>query len=157
MVNVTETLIYIRIKGHQAECWAPAGAVKVSEDIYRVSSIVGDETLEFAVGELVRCEQKCFPDGSEAIAAVAPAAAESWGGSRAAASLLARAQRRPDQAVALRRRRLRRPPLARRSAQQHAGGDVLPHRAGGRLGRARPRRHGEPPCLRRDGAPGRRL
>ena len=41
MVASAETLIYIRVKDRQPECWAPAGG--------------------------------CFPDGSEAMVAVAPA------------------------------------------------------------------------------------
>ncbi|MEK7284034.1 MAG: hypothetical protein AAB249_09500 [Acidobacteriota bacterium] len=68
-----ETLIYIRIKGQQPECWAPAGAVRMSGNICRVVSIVGKEDLEFRVGDLVRCEDRCFPDGSEATVAVAAA------------------------------------------------------------------------------------
>lgn len=68
-----ETLIYIRIKGKQPECWAPAGAVRMSGNICRVVSIVGKEELEFRVGDLVRCEDRCFPDGSEATVAVAAA------------------------------------------------------------------------------------
>jgi hypothetical protein len=73
MVASTETLIYIRVKGQQPECWAPAGGVRISDNIYRVSSIVGNDTLEFGIGDLVRCENRCFPDGSEATVAVAPA------------------------------------------------------------------------------------
>ena len=73
MVSGAETLIYIRVKGRQPECWAPAGAVRISDTIYRVSSIVGDDALEFGIGETVRCEDRCFPDGSEATVAVSPA------------------------------------------------------------------------------------
>jgi hypothetical protein len=73
MVLSRETLIYIRVKDRQPECWAPAGGVQVSDKIYRVSSIVGSETLEYAIGDLVRCEDRCFPDGSEATVAVAAA------------------------------------------------------------------------------------
>ncbi len=68
-----ETLIYIRIKEKQPECWAPAGAVRMSGSTYRVVSILGNEDLEFRVGDLVRCEDRCFPDGSEATVAVAAA------------------------------------------------------------------------------------
>ncbi len=68
-----ETLIYIRIKGKQPECWAPASGVRTSGDIYRVVSIFGKEELEFRVGDQVRCENRCFPDGSEATVAVAAA------------------------------------------------------------------------------------
>jgi hypothetical protein len=68
-----ETLIYIRIKGKQPECWAPADGVRTSGNIYRVVSILGDEDLEFRVGDLVRCEDRCFPDGSEVTMAVAAA------------------------------------------------------------------------------------
>lgn len=74
MVQTGETLIYIRVQGRQPECWAPAGALHVSANVYKVSSIVGVETLEFRVGDLVRCESRCFPDGSEATLAVAAAA-----------------------------------------------------------------------------------
>ena len=73
MVASAETLIYIRVKDRQPECWAPAGAVPISDKIYRVTSIVGDDTLEFGIGEMVRCENRCFPDGSEATVAVAAA------------------------------------------------------------------------------------
>ena len=73
MVASAETLIYIRVKDRQPEYWAPAGAVPISQTTYRVSSIVGGDTLEFGIGELVRCENRCFPDGSEAMVAVAPA------------------------------------------------------------------------------------
>ena len=73
MVKSNETLIYIRIKGQKMECWAPAGAVKVEDNVYRVSSIVGGDTLEFGIGDLVRCESRGFPDGSEATVAIAPA------------------------------------------------------------------------------------
>jgi len=41
--------------------------------IYRVTSIVDDDALEFGIGARVRCENRCFPDGSEAIVAVVPA------------------------------------------------------------------------------------
>lgn len=68
-----ETLIYIRIKDKQPECWAPAGGVNTSGKVYRVVSIVGKEELEFRVGDLVRCEDRCFPDGSEVTMAVAAA------------------------------------------------------------------------------------
>ena len=68
-----ETLIYIRMKGRQPECWAPAGAAPVSENTYRVLSIVGSDELEYKIGDLVRCENRCFPDGSEATVAVAAA------------------------------------------------------------------------------------
>ncbi len=70
-----ETLIYIRMKGRQPECWAPAGAAPVAGATYRVVSIVGPEELEFRIGDLVRCEHRCFPDGSEATVAVAAAPA----------------------------------------------------------------------------------
>lgn len=73
MVASAETLIYIRMKDRQPECWAPAGAVRVSDKTYRVSSIVGGDALEFGIGDLVRCENRCFPDGSEATVAIAPA------------------------------------------------------------------------------------
>jgi len=45
----------------------------VAAAIHRVTSIVGDDALEFGIGARVRCENRCFPDGSEAIVAVAPA------------------------------------------------------------------------------------
>lgn len=73
MVPANETLIYIRVAGSQPECWAPAGGALVSGTVYRVTSVVGKEALEFKIGELVRCEHRCFPDGSEATVAVAPA------------------------------------------------------------------------------------
>jgi hypothetical protein len=73
MVVSKETLIYIRVTGQKAECWAPAGGLRISDNIYRVTSIVGDDSLEFGIGDLVRCENRCFPDGSEATVAIAPA------------------------------------------------------------------------------------
>lgn len=68
-----ETLIYIRMKDRQPECWAPAGAAPLSGNTYRVVSIVGNEDLEYRIGDLVRCEHRCFPDGSEATVAIAAA------------------------------------------------------------------------------------
>ncbi len=73
MVAAADTLIYIRMKDRQPDCWAPAGAVQISDTIYRVTSIVDDDALEFGIGARVRCENRCFPDGSEAIVAVVPA------------------------------------------------------------------------------------
>lgn len=73
MVIADETLIYIRMKGRQPECWAPAGGALVSGNTYRVVSIVGVEDLEYTIGDLVCCEHRCFPDGSEATVAVAAA------------------------------------------------------------------------------------
>lgn len=69
-----ETLIYIRERGASPDRWCPARAAAVSGDVYRVIGIPADPPLEFQIGDLVRCAQRAFPDGSEALLAIGRAA-----------------------------------------------------------------------------------
>ncbi len=71
--RVDETLIYIRERGAARECWHPAFAEPLPGDLYRVSRTDADRPLEFTPGAIVRCEMRTFPDGSEALAAIAAA------------------------------------------------------------------------------------
>ncbi len=70
---MAETLIYLRITGREVDCWTPAMAIHLSHDVYRVTQVLGEERTEFKAGETVRCEMRGFPDGSEALCAVATA------------------------------------------------------------------------------------
>ena len=65
-----ETLIHIRERGAIPERWRPADGAEVGPDTYRVSQVPADRPLEFGVGDLVRCEMRAFPDGSEALLAI---------------------------------------------------------------------------------------
>jgi len=71
---MAQILIYIRERGAPQDCWVPAEAQHVSGDTYRITGVPADRQLEFKVGELVRCAQRAFPDGSEALLALGPAA-----------------------------------------------------------------------------------
>jgi len=71
---VSQTLIYIRERDAPQDCWVPAEAQHLSGDTYRVSGVPVDKQLEFGVGDLVRCAQRAFPDGSEALLALERAA-----------------------------------------------------------------------------------
>lgn len=71
---MSQTLIYIRERGVPQDCWVPAEGQHVSGDTYRVTDIPADKQLEFGVGDLVRCAQRAFPDGSEALLALERAA-----------------------------------------------------------------------------------
>ena len=67
---MSDTLIYLRIIGRSAECWAPAIAVPLSEDTYRIVRLLSEDEAEFRVGDSVRGEVRGFPDGSEALLAM---------------------------------------------------------------------------------------
>jgi hypothetical protein len=68
---VSETLLYIREAGAPADRWCPAEGVQVRDDVYRVTRIPEAPALEFAIGDHVRCATRGFPDGSEALLAIA--------------------------------------------------------------------------------------
>ena len=70
MTDPGETLIYIRERDVTPECWWPADATAVAPGTYKVSRVPPDRPLEFGVGDLVRCEMRAFPDGSEALLAI---------------------------------------------------------------------------------------
>ena len=74
---MSDTLIYIREQGAPQDCWVPAEAQHVSGDTYRITIVPTDKQLEFGVGDLVRCAQRAFPDGSEALLALERAAPSS--------------------------------------------------------------------------------
>jgi hypothetical protein len=63
-------LLYIREREVVPDCWCPAEAVEIAEDIYRITRVRGGRALEFGVGDLVRCARRAFPDGSEALLAL---------------------------------------------------------------------------------------
>ena len=70
-MTAIEILIYIRECDSPADCWCPAYAAPLGGDDYRVSSTPPEKSLEFGMGDVVRCERQTFPDGSEALVAVA--------------------------------------------------------------------------------------
>ncbi len=73
---MSDTLIYIRELGPATDCWHPAEGVQISADVYRVTAVPADKSLEFRIGDHVRCAQRAFPDGSEALLAVGRATQE---------------------------------------------------------------------------------
>jgi hypothetical protein len=72
---VADSLIYIRERDKQPDCWHPARAVPIAEGVYRITSVPPEVPLEFGVGDRVVCSQRAFPDGSEALLALAAATA----------------------------------------------------------------------------------
>jgi hypothetical protein len=70
---LSETLIYIRSVAKDPVQWSPAAAVPISGNIYRITSVPAGESLEFRVGDMVMGQMGTFPDGSEALLAVARA------------------------------------------------------------------------------------
>jgi hypothetical protein len=72
---VKPTIVYVRERGRVPDCWVPADAVPVREGVYRITRLIDGRQLEFGPGDLVRCETRGFPDGSEALLALERAAA----------------------------------------------------------------------------------
>jgi hypothetical protein len=70
---LSETLIYIRGVGKDPVQWSPARAVPISGGLYRITDVPAGEALEFGVGDVVKGQMSMFPDGSEALLAVARA------------------------------------------------------------------------------------
>lgn len=64
------TLLYIKITGRMPECWAPATGTEVSPGVFQIVAVQPGDPVDFRVGDLVRCEIRAFPDGSEALLAL---------------------------------------------------------------------------------------
>jgi hypothetical protein len=71
------TLLYVKIAGRTPECWSPASGAEIAPGIFRIVAVQPGDAVEFQVGELVRCEMRAFPDGSEALLALERAVAPS--------------------------------------------------------------------------------
>jgi len=69
------TLLYLKISGRTPECWTPATGAEVSPGIFRLVAIQPGDPVDFRIGDLVRCEVRAFPDGSEALLALERAVA----------------------------------------------------------------------------------
>jgi hypothetical protein len=67
---LTGALLYVRESDVVPDCWCPTEAVHVTEDVYRITKVLGGQRLEFGVGDTVRCQRRAFPDGSEALLAL---------------------------------------------------------------------------------------
>ena len=65
------TTIYIYLMNEGTESWRPVNATQVGKNEFRVEGPVPeDEEWEFAPGSIVRCKQRKFESGIEALVAV---------------------------------------------------------------------------------------
>ena len=66
--------VFVRLVGEGTPVWRPVPAVHVSDGMYRLGGAqTPDEQWEFEPGTVVRCAQRRFSDGTEGLAAIAPA------------------------------------------------------------------------------------
>jgi hypothetical protein len=57
--------IFVELLDEGVKCWRPVSADRVSEDTYRiVGSVPQGEVWLFQPGEIVRCTQRQFSDGT---------------------------------------------------------------------------------------------
>ena len=64
--------VYVALLGGEGVAvWRPVAAERVGEALYRLDGPVPDgESWQFQPGEVVRCEQRDFADGKQALTAV---------------------------------------------------------------------------------------
>lgn len=69
-IDMTEK-IYIALQDEGTETWRPVSAEQVYNDVYRITSVRTDETekWEFNTGDLVRCCERRFAGGDQALVA----------------------------------------------------------------------------------------
>ena len=57
--------ILVELLAEGVKCWRPVSAEHLSEDTYRIRDAVPeDETWLFLPGDIVRCKQRDFSDGT---------------------------------------------------------------------------------------------
>jgi hypothetical protein len=57
--------VFVELLDEGTQCWRPAVAERLSEDTYRIIGNVPDgESWRFQPGEVVRCKQQEFSDGT---------------------------------------------------------------------------------------------
>lgn len=62
-------IIYVALLNEGTPCWRPVMASHVSDDLFQiVDEQPEDEAWEFETGQVVRCKQRAFQDGSGLVA-----------------------------------------------------------------------------------------
>jgi hypothetical protein len=62
--------VYVALVGEAVDVWRPVAAEHVTGDAYRLCGPVPeDEVWEFQPGEVVRCEERSFDDGTQGLVA----------------------------------------------------------------------------------------
>jgi hypothetical protein len=57
--------VYVALLNEAVDVWRPVVAEPVAHDLYRLCGpMPDDETWEFGPGEIVRCEERSFHDGT---------------------------------------------------------------------------------------------
>jgi hypothetical protein len=65
-------LAYVTLLDEAVECWCPMGAEHVVEDQYLLcGSVPEGDPVEFRPGDMVRCCERAFQDGTSGLVAFA--------------------------------------------------------------------------------------
>jgi hypothetical protein len=66
------TTVYVALLDEGTAVWRPVAAEQIGPNRFRlVRSVPDDESTEFHSGEIVRCEERAFQDGSRHLVAIA--------------------------------------------------------------------------------------
>lgn len=68
---MSETVVYVALRGEGTEVWRPVYATVVSGTVFRLLGPVPlGEYWQFSPGSCVRCEQRVFSGGEQGLVAV---------------------------------------------------------------------------------------
>lgn len=73
MIEANKSEIYIYLEGEGVDVWRPVQAFKLEDDLYQIVSEnpdPQDECWQFSMGDIVRCKEHVFADGTAAFVAV---------------------------------------------------------------------------------------
>jgi len=66
-VTVTET-IYVFLPNEGTDVWAPVDADHIHTDVYRITNGRGEDEMQFATGDLVKCRRQLLSSGESLVA-----------------------------------------------------------------------------------------